>query len=163
MFLRKSDNHFPDYPSQDQLAKDPDNYCEVEGIEPDIDRATQRHGNWSIPDKEEVIDANKKVIGFKLVAYRSVIDMSQEEIDNRAREMWEDVRLVRNKYLVETDLKILKVLEEEVATLLSPSFDQLEFNDLRDYRQTLRDITDPTKNGGITDPSLIKIEKFSDA
>jgi len=163
-YLRKEDQIFPCYQAEiDENGID--NYIEVVGIEADYDRKTQRLSSWTVPGIAEgeaitQVDAKGKeiIVGHKagvMTAYRYAVDRSQNEIDAVVREGWGDVRMARNKVFAETDLIILRGLED-----LLPA---AEYQKLRDYRKTLRDITNPTKNGGITDPRLITIKKFSDA
>lgn len=169
LYLRKKDQLFPCYQAEvDDSPVDEngvDLYIEVVGIEADCDPKTQRLSNWTVPDiaeGEAITETDDQgieiIVGHKagvMTAYRYAVDRPETEIAARMQEGWADVRMARDKVFAETDALILRALED-----LLPAG---EYQQLRDYRQALRDIEDPTKNGGITDPGLIKIEKFSDA
>ncbi|PHS61793.1 MAG: hypothetical protein COB09_17145 [Thalassobium sp.] len=138
LYRRKSDGLFPAY-QDDARKKNPKQYEEVEGHEAEFARATHRLGSWTRPQVE----------GGVLTAYRRAVPRSSEELAGIDHEAWEDVRSERNKNLAETDRDTIRVLE----TLLPDS-------ELKTYRQSLRDITDDKKNGGIKDPKKIKVKKF---
>ena len=111
----------------------------VNDVTPDYNPTTHRLGAYSIPVND----------GDGFTAKRAVIKRKKAETDESDRIAWEDVRIERNAQLMATDTDVLRLLE---GTLVGA-------DDLKEYRQSLRDVTDPSKNGGKSDPNKIKLPK----
>ena len=120
----------------------PDSYVEVVTHEAVVDPATQNPGNWSKPVKESGI--------WK--SYRGVIDKTQEEIDAKESDDWKKVRSLRDSLLASSDIELLNMLADSLTTPLGKA--------LKGKRKELRDITNPSKNGGINNPKQINFDKF---
>lgn len=160
LYFRLSDRTLLVDTPQTEINKKPENYVPVVGVVDEYDPATHRLGSWTTPDIDEgdEILEKKEVVGHKpgvLTSFRKAIPRSEEEIASIGLEAWEDVRIKRDAFLADTNAQLLQVLEDALPANTARG--------LRDYRATLRDITDPAKNGGITDPSEIRLRRFNNA
>lgn len=136
-YMRLSDGRFPCY----LRSGDPKNYVEVRATEEDdFDPATQRLGNWTQPEKQ----------GSEYVAYRRAVDKSQKEIEDDEQSAWQNIRSERDAALASSDIELLRALE---VVINDP-----KISSIKAYRQSLRDITDPGKNGGERNPHKIDLK-----
>lgn len=151
LFIRQSDGKFPIYEHEvvarqksDLLAlqespsfKREEFFPVTEEI-PDFDNATHRLGAYQRPEKVDISEKGKPA-RFAYVVRREVISREKEEIEERERLVWEDVRNIRNAALSETDHMMLPdypITEKDKADLVKK-------------RQALRDLPDSKKNGGL--------------
>ena len=122
----RADGKFPIYEPQKNREHWAD-YSLVHDVSEPIDFDTHMYGKYETPYES----------GGKWYVKRQVVIRNFDAADEMAMQA---MRNKRNAMLVDTDIELLKLLENQ-------------FPELKKKRQDLRDITDPSKNGGKTKPS----------